>query len=103
MVATIMSAISLTLLRRIVLPRGIGTRPEDTTGYAVPEYCANFSSIVTDPIAGVLTVTNFDILEFQPLDASPVYAPAEAGTIGIVSIWVSVRVSVRVSVEERVR
>ena len=103
MVATIMFAISLALLRRIVLPRGTGASPEDTTGYAVPEYCANFSSIVIDPIAGVLTMMNVDMLEFQPLDASPVYAPAEADAMGTVSVWVLVRVSVRVSVEDRVR
>ena len=70
----------------------------------MPTWFANLSSIVTVPIAGDLTVMNVDKLEFQPLDASPVYAaPAEADVVEIASVCVSVRVSVMVLVEEKVR
>ena len=56
----------------------------------MPEYCANFSRIVIDPIADDLTVMSVDMLEFQPLAASPVYAPAEADAVRTASVWVSV-------------
>ena len=44
-----------------------------------------------------------DMLEFHPLDASPVYAPAEADTVRMASVRVSIRVSVIVLVEEKVK
>lgn len=78
-----------------------GTIPEGAIGYAVPGWYANFSATVTEPVAGDLTVMNVDTLEFQPLDASPVYAPADADAAEISGV--SVRVSVMVLVEERVK
>ena len=69
----------------------------------MPEKYANFSATMTDPIVEDLTVMNVDMLEFQPLEANPVYAPAEADIVEIASVWVSVGVSVTVSVEERVK
>ena len=44
---------------------------------------------------------NVAMLEFQPLDARPVYAPADADAAEIASV--SVRAPVMVLVEERVR
>ena len=69
----------------------------------MPGKYANFSATVTDPIVDDLTLMNVDMLEFQPLEAKPVYAPAEADTVETACVWVSVRVSVTVSVEDRVK
>ena len=69
----------------------------------MPERYADFSATVTDPIVEDLTVINVDMLVFQPLEANPVYAPAEADIVGIASVWVSVWVSVTVSVEDSVK
>ena len=69
----------------------------------MPAKYTNFSATVTDPIVEDLTVMNVDMLEFQPLEANPVYAPAEADIVETASVWVSVRVSVTVSVEDRIK
>lgn len=69
----------------------------------MPEKYASVSATMTDPILEDLTVMNVDMLEFQPLGANPVYAPAEADTLERASVWVLVGVSVTVSVEERVK
>ena len=88
MVATTMSVISLALMGPGLSPEEYGTTPEGAIGYTVPEYCANFSMMVTEPM-GDVAVMNVDLLEFQPLGASPVYAPA-ADAVKMVSVWVSV-------------
>ena len=45
---------------------------------------------MTDPVAGDWTVIKVvDAVEFQPCDAIPVYAPAEADAVAMVSVRVS--------------